>query len=161
MVRTLLNWVLPQLLFILLPASTPAPSRLPGVLQSPVHCRQHRRVPDTHPVISAFSPHAVSPSPPARFPCPQTVRGVQQTMLNSCAGGSHRLRSTSNVNANTDTNISPRTTPTLTPAPRPSPRRGTGWGPRCRGARGVESRLSLPLPYPRRAAPLHMGRRTT
>ncbi|KAJ7430344.1 hypothetical protein B0H11DRAFT_2136734 [Mycena galericulata] len=152
MVRTLLNWVLPQLLFILLPASTPAPSRLPGVLRSPVH-RQHR--------LSAFSPHPVSPSPPACFPCPQTVRGVQQAMLNSCAGGSHRLPSTSNVNANTDTNISPRTTPMLTPAPKPSPRRGTGWGPRCRGARGVESRLSLPLPYPRRAAPLHMGRCTT
>ncbi|KAJ7464802.1 hypothetical protein B0H11DRAFT_2051460 [Mycena galericulata] len=151
MVRTLLNWVLPQLLFILLPASTPAPSGLPSVLESPVHCCQHRCVPDTYPVISAFSPHAVSPSPPPRFPYPQTVRGIQQTTLNSCAGGSHRLR----------TRPIPCTTPTLTPAPRPSPRRGTGWGPRCRGARGAEFCLPLPLPYPRRAAPLHMGHCTT
>ncbi|KAJ7435064.1 hypothetical protein B0H11DRAFT_2115157 [Mycena galericulata] len=54
MVRTLLNWVLPQILFILTPASTPAPSRLPGILESPAHCHQHRCVPDTHPVSFTF-----------------------------------------------------------------------------------------------------------
>ncbi|KAJ7430206.1 hypothetical protein B0H11DRAFT_2138373 [Mycena galericulata] len=68
MVRTLLSWVLLQLLFIF----------LPGVLAFPAHCH-------THPVsiftfacfardsLAAFSPHA-------------TVRGGQQAALNSCGG---------------------------------------------------------------------------